>query len=962
MADLNAGTIRASLKLDDDGFSSGLKKAIENATGTQKALMAMGAAATAVGAAVAVMVQQSADYTDKLGKQAQMIGMTTEQLSSYALAASLSDLSTEEFGKSVSLLSRKMVDAASGNEQAQATFKQLGLSVTDANGKLKTSDKMLEEIATSFSGAKDGAVKTAAAMDLMGKSGASMIPLLNGGAEEIKNIRKEAEEMGLVFSEKVFRAAEQFNDDQTRIAEAAKGLRQQISATIIDLVNESGAFDMVSDAIKSVTKWWMSLDETTRKNIVQSGAVVAGILAVAGALTVVALAASAVTPAMIAATVAAAPFILTGAAIAGVAVLIMLKWKELHKWIQPVLNSFQSSFESIARTMKPFQEAFSRLAKIASGPELKKIDLIATGLKAAFEPAAEGAVIFSAALKTVADIANSVMDGMSGLMDMLHAVIEFSRVFAREIKKDGVDSAEAFKRAWLTRWSDQARQPSALFEDGMARAQGASAKAANAMVGNFKNAFLEIVKLRKGILTETSPGESLFGQSALGDKKDLKPPPIPVNLKVAGVEGGTKPLEGFIKDFMDMDPTLQGLIGVSGKHLGIKFVESFMDGTDEEMAQAAMVVGRSISLVMENALKTAQQIAENRQTIVQNNLRNTQNQFNLFSDIYNNNLTKQHEKEMEMLREAEDAKLDILRQSLDFKLALIDEEFYAKQQALKAELEAEKARIDAMTQLRIEEAELRSIDEEEKLTAIRIIQEDDLRQKQEAEEIYQQNLDGLRTTVNARTQKQAAENASIMEKAKVESDAKMKALDEKQLADKKDVAKRSAAVKFALELAGFKAQQQAARASAQMQYGQAIMSAILAGMQIAAAIPIVGLVLGPAATAMLTGIAAMGFKSTMSAIASAPPPMPSSELFAEAGGLLPGPRHSQGGVNVNAEGGEFIMPRGPAMANLQMLENMRQGKSTPNGININFYGNIDPAGRSVESVGRELGMSVRSYL
>ena len=42
----------------------------------------------------------------------------------------------------------------------------------------------------------------------------------------------------------------------------------------------------------------------------------------------------------------------------------------------------------------------------------------------------------------------------------------------------------------------------------------------------------------------------------------------------------------------------------------------------------------------------------------------------------------------------------------------------------------------------------------------------------------------------------------------------------------------------------------------------------------------------------------------------------------EKGGLIEGPRHSNGGVNINAEGGEFVMNRAATQAFLPVLEQM----------------------------------------
>lgn len=298
--EFNAGAVIAELKLNDTGFTKGLKKAFEETNGFTKGLFVAGAAAVSASGAVAFLTQQSADYIDSLGKQAQMIGQTTEQLSSYALVAELSDVSTEEFGKSIELLSKKMSEAAGGSQQAIEAFTNLGISVKDSDGKLKNSGQVLEEIADKFSETEDSATKTAAAMDLMGKSGAKMIPLLDSGAEEIRNMRQEAERMGLVFGKDAFDAAQKFNDSQTRVKESLVGLRNKFSETIISLVNQSGVFDALSEKIQSITSWWRSLSEEQQKFILKGAGLVASVLAVTAAVAGLVVVVNYLTAAMLA--------------------------------------------------------------------------------------------------------------------------------------------------------------------------------------------------------------------------------------------------------------------------------------------------------------------------------------------------------------------------------------------------------------------------------------------------------------------------------------------------------------------------------------------------------------------------------------------------------------------------------------------------------------------------------------
>ena len=87
----------------------------------------------------------------------------------------------------------------------------------------------------------------------------------------------------------------------------------------------------------------------------------------------------------------------------------------------------------------------------------------------------------------------------------------------------------------------------------------------------------------------------------------------------------------------------------------------------------------------------------------------------------------------------------------------------------------------------------------------------------------------------------------------------------------------------------------------------------------------------------------------LAAIASTPPP-----TFAQ-GGLIGGRRHSQGGTNINAEQGEFVMSRNAVNAiGVENLNNMNQG-SSGGGTTININGGMI----SPEFVENELSEAIR---
>lgn len=212
-----------------------LDQAIET---TKGALKSIAVTAAAAGGAVFGLVKFTADAGDHAFKMAQKVGIGVEALQELAFAAKLSDVSAEELQQSLTILSRKTVDASRGSAEALRPFTQLGVRLKDAGGKIKSTDQLLVEFADKFKGLPDGTRKTALAVDLFGRSGANLIPLLNQGSKEIANLRKEAQELGIVFSEDQARASEEFNDNLTRLFAAFTGIRNIVGNELIPIFND----------------------------------------------------------------------------------------------------------------------------------------------------------------------------------------------------------------------------------------------------------------------------------------------------------------------------------------------------------------------------------------------------------------------------------------------------------------------------------------------------------------------------------------------------------------------------------------------------------------------------------------------------------------------------------------------------------------------------------------------------
>lgn len=125
---------------------------------------------------------------------ADRMGITTEKLEEYQLAAGLSGVETETFNASLSRLSRTIGEAASKGQDLKVGLQTIKLK--DVQGQTRDTGDVFEELAEKISALPSASEKSRVAFELFGHQGARLIPLLNKGKEGFIEARKAMEELG----------------------------------------------------------------------------------------------------------------------------------------------------------------------------------------------------------------------------------------------------------------------------------------------------------------------------------------------------------------------------------------------------------------------------------------------------------------------------------------------------------------------------------------------------------------------------------------------------------------------------------------------------------------------------------------------------------------------------------------------------------------------------------------------
>ncbi len=182
------------------------------------------------GGAFVGLVKGAIDSADSFGKMADQTGIAANTLQAYVNAGKLAGVSQETIDKGLRRLAQSMREADQGVATYKDSFDSLGISVRGTDGTFKTSEQVLGEVADKFATMENGATKAAISMEIFGRSGASLINLLNGGAASLSEFNYEV-------SENFAQNAEFFNDQIAVLAIRFDGFRKQLADALLPALN-----------------------------------------------------------------------------------------------------------------------------------------------------------------------------------------------------------------------------------------------------------------------------------------------------------------------------------------------------------------------------------------------------------------------------------------------------------------------------------------------------------------------------------------------------------------------------------------------------------------------------------------------------------------------------------------------------------------------------------------------------
>ncbi|MCP3916141.1 MAG: hypothetical protein GY711_11345 [bacterium] len=220
-----------------DRITGPVRKMTRGVSGTLRNLSAVskrfgGVALAGAGGALAI-AKSTSKAGDEIAKTSRRLGIGVEALQEYRFAAERSGVETRTFDLAMQRMGRRVAEAAKGTGEARGALEELAIAATNADGSVRSIEQLLPEVAAKLGEMEDANARNALAMKLFDSEGVKLVQLLAEGAEGMEALRKEARTLGNVMTKEDVRAAEMFEDAQTNLMFALRGVRNTIGSSLM---------------------------------------------------------------------------------------------------------------------------------------------------------------------------------------------------------------------------------------------------------------------------------------------------------------------------------------------------------------------------------------------------------------------------------------------------------------------------------------------------------------------------------------------------------------------------------------------------------------------------------------------------------------------------------------------------------------------------------------------------------
>jgi len=242
---MSAGAVRAGGVFVEIGaeprkFFSALGKVNGQIGKLGDSMSSAGTKMAAIGAGVVGPIFASAMAFANVGSalydMSKRTGVATESLSVLQFAAEQTGTDMSGVETAVKKMQKAIFAAGNGSKEAADALAMVGLSANDLSG--LSADEQMGKIADGLMSIQDPGARAAVAMQIFGKSGTSILPMLEGGSAGMAAFADEAKRLGLIMDTETAAKADALGDAVDAVKSSMKMAFIQVGSAVAPMLTK----------------------------------------------------------------------------------------------------------------------------------------------------------------------------------------------------------------------------------------------------------------------------------------------------------------------------------------------------------------------------------------------------------------------------------------------------------------------------------------------------------------------------------------------------------------------------------------------------------------------------------------------------------------------------------------------------------------------------------------------------
>jgi hypothetical protein len=195
------------------------------------------AAAAAASVGAIALATHSALSAAELEHLSESTGVSIEALSGFQFVAKESGVASETMVRGLERMSRSAFQAATSSGAIVSPYERLGVAVKNADGSMRSAEAIFTDVAARFAAMPNGVTKSALAMQIFGRAGADLIPVLNQGSAGIEKMLALAKALGVQLDSETGQAAVAFEEQLGQLEAAGTGLSYRLMRDLLPAIS-----------------------------------------------------------------------------------------------------------------------------------------------------------------------------------------------------------------------------------------------------------------------------------------------------------------------------------------------------------------------------------------------------------------------------------------------------------------------------------------------------------------------------------------------------------------------------------------------------------------------------------------------------------------------------------------------------------------------------------------------------